>query len=335
MANNEALAGMLGDGTKSFLEYLRRSGRNLAEGGGAAVDWLAGGAKSGAEPTLAMMQPGAADQPFLPTADSGGRLGMLASALTGPMTPMSVPKGGMVLGAGPAVRTAEKALDMSPEARAARAAEMGYTVDAYHGTNADISAFDARRAPKNEQMGLSGVHVAERPEFANLYADGKGGNVMPVKINPGKSLDGSALVTEGSPEAQILTDLLKGTGRKPYFSSSTMDGTGPRMAPPLQGAIDMVSQAKAEKVLRAHGYDSVKYNATYGSHGVNGMNTTNKSPAYVVFDPKNIRSANAAFDPAKAGSSDLLASRAPLPAVPQTEEQKRAAIAELLRNGGT
>lgn len=114
MADNETLAGMLGDGTKSFLEYLRRSGRNLAEVPGGVTDWLAGGAKSGADPTLAMMRPGVADQPFLPTADSGGRLGMLASALTGPMMPMTVPKGGTVLGAGPVMRTAEKIAEAAP-----------------------------------------------------------------------------------------------------------------------------------------------------------------------------------------------------------------------------
>lgn len=223
--------------------------------------------------------------------------------------PVAVRAGETVLGAGPAFKqkVAETALDMAPEARAQRATEQGYTVDAYHGTKGDVTAFEARRAPKNEQMGLSGVHVAENPEFANLYADGKGGNVMPVKINPGKSLDASALVMEGTPEAEILTALYKGTGRKPYFSSSTMDGTGPRMAAPLQGAIDMVSQAKAEKVLRAYGYDSVKYDARYGSRGVNSMSISNESPAYVVFDPKNIRSRHAAFDPTQADSTNLLA----------------------------
>ena len=236
----------------------------------------------------------------------------MPGAVASKAAPVAVQAGETVLGAGPAFkqRVAETALDMAPEARAQRAQDMGFTVDAYHGTKGDIPAFEARRAPKNEQMGLSGVHVAENPEFANLYADGKGGNVMPVKINPGKSLDGSALVMEGTPEAQILADLLKGTGRKPYFSSSTMDGTGPRMAAPLQSAIDMVSQAKAEKVLRSHGFDSVKYDAKYGSRGVNGMYTTAEGPAYVVFNPNNIRSRFAAFDPAKAGSNDLLAASA-------------------------
>lgn len=268
MADNDMLASLLG--------YVKRAP-------GAAVDWLAGGAKSGADPTLALMRGDAADQPFLPTADSGGRLGAIASALSGPMMPIKAPSGGAVLGAGPTFRTAEKALDMSPEARAARAAEQGYEGFQrpwLHGSPGDITAFDPAKA-KAGNYG-KGVYVTRMPGKANGYA-GQTGAVYPLAIKKGNQLD--MTVPEGS---AIYRDVL-----------------------------DRVGNDRVTAELANMGYDSLRA----------GGET-------VVFDPAHVRSRNAAFDPAKAGSSDLLASRAPLPAIPQTEEQKRAAIAELLRNGG-
>lgn len=65
--------GLLDDGQ----EYVRRSGRNL----GGLLDWLAGGAQTGAEPTMGLLRGDALDQPLLPTSSSGGRIGSVASAL--------------------------------------------------------------------------------------------------------------------------------------------------------------------------------------------------------------------------------------------------------------
>lgn len=291
MADNSDLASMLGNGTKSFLEYLKKAP-------GATVDWLAGGAKSGAEPTLAMMQPGAADQPFLPTADSGGRLGMLASALTGPMMPIKAPSGGAVLGAGPVFRTADKALDMAPEARAQRAAEQGFTADAYHGTTHDIREFDPARIGSETDPGYYGAGFYFAPDAAK--ASEYGDAVYPVKLkmqNP--------LVLRTMEEKDALDSIMRG--------------------PKDQYGASEVYPERATEWLRSKGYDGVT---------VMSERYPDQVSEYMIPDPQQIRSRFAAFDPAKAGSSDLLASRAPLPAVPQTDEQKRAAIAALLRNGG-
>ena len=86
--------GLLDDGQ----EYLRRSGRNL----GGLFDWLAGGAAAGAEPTMALLRGDALDQPLLPTADSGGRIGAIASAVGSTVMPVGAPAG--ALGAGPVAR---------------------------------------------------------------------------------------------------------------------------------------------------------------------------------------------------------------------------------------
>lgn len=79
-----------------ILEYLRRSGRNLADGAGKAADWLAGGARHGLEPVMGLLRGDALDEPLMPTADGGGRIGALASALTaGHQMRMSAPQGAL------------------------------------------------------------------------------------------------------------------------------------------------------------------------------------------------------------------------------------------------
>ena len=177
----------------------------------------------------------------------------------------------------------------------------------FHGSTKDLPAFAAKRALRNEQMGLEGVHLAQDPAFASRYAEGPGGNVTPVHVR-GKILDATQMVPEGGEHHAIVDKLLKGTGRKPYW---TTDEKGRRWAPPLQNHIDGVNPQKAKRVIQEHGYDGVKYNASYGSlaPGARGMNTTAKSPAVVMFDPSNIRARTAQFDPQQVGSAALLAAR--------------------------
>lgn len=79
---------------------------SIGQGAGKAVDWLAGGAQVGAEPTVALMRGDALDQPFLPTADSGGRLGAIASAVTAPLVPGSAPAGALGVYGGRLAKTA-------------------------------------------------------------------------------------------------------------------------------------------------------------------------------------------------------------------------------------
>lgn len=265
-------------------------------GAGHFVDWLAGGAQMGAEPTMALMRGDAADQPFLPTAESGGRFGAIASALTGPMMPVMAPKG--ALGAGPVFAAADKALDMSPEARAARAREMGFDTSQplYHGTGRDFEAFDNAKIQR-DGFGY-GTHVAESPILASKYAEQYSGGqqVMPLYLRKGKVAD---------------PDVYNAVSRQ------------------VEDEWGYPVEKEIARRLIDQGYDTIQY-----KHGVWSGMEPGTDTAYVALKPENIRSVNAAFDPAKAGSPDLLASRAPLPAAPQTDEQKRAAIAKLLKEGG-
>lgn len=98
---------------KDLGEYFRRSGRNLATGASEAIDWLAEGAKTGAEPTIALMRGDDLDQPLFPTVESGGksRLGAIASALDPNLIPGAAPAGALgVYGGRVAQTTPKKAL---------------------------------------------------------------------------------------------------------------------------------------------------------------------------------------------------------------------------------
>lgn len=188
------------------------------------------------------------------------------------------------------------------EARRGRGAAMGFDMDTplYHGTNKDIQAFEPRRASRWESMALKGTHLADNPEFANQYAQGKGANVMPVRAR-GKFLDAGKLVYEGSPEHEILTQLVKQRPNLRVFWDK--DHEGKRVAPPLVSYLDAVPPAAAERIVKAAGYDGVRYPARYGDPSGRVSARTN---ATLVFDPKNIRSQFAAYDPEHSDSADLM-----------------------------
>jgi hypothetical protein len=227
--------------------------------------------------------------------------------------------GGPLIRVGRAARAARVVddLPMDEASRLARARELGFDVDQplYHGSGANIFAFEPRRAGKNMQMNLPGVHLATDPKFASLYADRRGGNVYDVFARPGKQLDATKLVVEGTEEAQIVNALTKGTRKKPYWSNAAYkDETGPRITAPLSVYIDE-NPNKAIKELKERGYDSVLYKAESRSfNSPNSYTLHGSSPTLLVFDPKNIRSRRARFDPAQRESADLLAGLA-LPAL--------------------
>ena len=56
------------------------------------------------------------------------------------------------------------------------------------------------------------------------------------------------------------------------------------------------------KRLKAAGFDALVYRNVFTDHSRKGKYTK-----FVVLDPKNVRSVDAAFDPAKSDSADLMA----------------------------
>ena len=164
---------------------------------------------------------------------------------------LPVEQGGLGLAAGntPAERAAAMVFDME--------------MPLYHGTGADIKAFDLRMSGKNDG-GLwgKGQYLATAPDTASSYAlrEGDGANVIPAYIaakNPMKVTTGKDLITR-MPDGTNTRDLI----------GNNLDG------------------AKIKETAQAAGHDSVFQVKPNGEIG-----------DIVTFNPESIRSRFAAFDP--------------------------------------
>ena len=90
----------------------------------------------------------------------------------------------------------------------------------YHGTNANIEGFrhgnTARAGAKYQNQG--NIFLTSDPKFASEYAEGLGGNVIPVNLNAEKLFDYSATRTPGKVTlgprglTKSVTDELKAQG---------------------------------------------------------------------------------------------------------------------------
>ena len=199
--------------------------------------------------------------------------------------------GGMALAAlgavpgGKALARKGEALAMDEASRMARAAEQGFTVDAYHGTEApDFQQFLPEFSDTARKTGTPhGAFVfSDSPHNASGYA-GKpsglgydianfdnGGRVIPAKIALGRTMKVNA----------------KGDNwRDIYHKGESYD-------------INELAQ-----IAQAKGYDSLTVKNVVDSNGY----TKKPQTTHFVFNPANIRSKFAAFDPAKRGSANLLA----------------------------
>jgi hypothetical protein len=179
-------------------------------------------------------------------------------------------------------------LPMDEGARLARAREGGFDTEneTYRGLTAPYDSDIARQRPY--QMFVRDPVVAG--EFAGT--EGPAPNVTPAYLRRGMALavDAGGANWSGVPTAGLPEDVRGALG--------------------ATASIDRI--ARRAKSL---GYDTVEVKNVYDNqHGrMDKMSTVD-----VVFDPKNIRSKFAAFDPAKSGSSNLLAAdqtRASIPGV--------------------
>lgn len=230
-----------------------------------------------------------------------------------------------------ASRAIREGLDMSQAARMQRAREQGFYVDMplYHGTDKGFEEF----SPKT---GLSGraSYFTDNPEVASAYAMGdvrykkrgpEGSQVIPAFVR-GNLLSRETLTRQaeadiwkqiekdqlkkakpGTLKYEMLTDPRIQKNSDNLLSMSDADYMALNSAynyfPQLME--ELAETKKTEKILKGLGYDGVKGVETlYSPRNMLGDVQYN---SIAIFDPKNIRSVNAAFDPAKTGSSNLMA----------------------------
>lgn len=196
------------------------------------------------------------------------------------------------------VSAANKGLDMSQEGRMQRARDMGFDVDqvVYHGTSADFESFDPDRSDSRRKTGTPhGAFVfSNSAENSATYADrnnnldfiesyGEGGNVKPVFVRFENPL---VMEVEGELTADRFFDFIQGKSQ----NNDTLAGH----------INDLASDAKS------NGHDAFIVNGVVDSAG--GYYTPQQTT--FIFDPTNIRSINAAFDPDFSDSGNLLAQSA-------------------------
>lgn len=159
-----------------------------------------------------------------------------------------------------------------------RAKALGFDTDAYHGTTKDFGAFD-KDSVKSRFNYSFGHHTTTRPSEANYYAHDQlditkspypeGGNVMPLKVRGGETLEYAA--AHPSRSASTVADMDR-----------------------AQIIHDIMQARKAGKNV-----DIVKTVRQFGDE-YDGAN-------FIAMRPELLRSRFAAFDPKRKDEADLLA----------------------------
>lgn len=189
---------------------------------------------------------------------------------------------------------APKGLAMDEASRMARAKEMGFDTGKtyFHGTAADIDRF--KPSGRNGAMLGEGVYLTEDPEYAAKYAaknpnssleDKTGGNILPVHTNISNPFDLSA------PASQKLVKALKA---EPGIDSDLLA----HLHKPGKDNGDVLAAMQGNRIPF---WRQTQLLEDMGHDGVKDGEILN------VFDPSQIRSKFAEFNPKKAKSGNISA----------------------------
>jgi hypothetical protein len=228
-----------------------------------------------------------------------------------------------------------KGLDMSQPARMQRAKDMGFDTDTvlYHGTSADIKAFSADGRGKTSG---TGVFLTSDPKKAGTYANATEGKVYPVYVKSGNIVEVDAggrnwadidtndlylRYPDGTGDlatdvfgldlnSVTTTDELAAAAREAGFDglriTNVADYGGNAS---VDDAIDFLKNKGVEIKRYPDGaWDSSNVTPKDFFLAQQHADSVGRAPSdtTVVFDPSNIRSVNAAFDPDMADSPNLL-----------------------------
>jgi hypothetical protein len=230
-----------------------------------------------------------------------------------------------------------------------RAKAMGYETPVYHGTNAEIEAFNVKG--KGKTAG-AGAFLTSNPITAETYVSSSGGgNILPLLLKKDDFLTANA---RGRSWADIYTNELSARSGKNRYTPQELglDINSATTTDELGMIADELSKKGAEiknvkdlgpnsHVMRAKEYLLEKYgivpddtwsNVTgkqwnESQKAMKKLYESQKSDIYAVQDPSLIRSRFAAFDPKQANSPNILAGGL---AVPMADEDTRKATLEKL-----
>lgn len=201
-----------------------------------------------------------------------------------------------------------KSIDMAKESRMARAKEMGFDVDqtVYHGTDEEFSAFDMSNF--GETYGTQGepaIYTTTNRNHAAMFGD-----------------EIKELTLKGNHKQIDANKRLKETydSFDSYQKKEVYDVESGEYIPEEVSFDDWVDSLDEDDIYSVLNLDDMLGNeaAFAKKEGFEGITVDFKDLSdrldignvNLTFDPKNIRSTQAAFDPAKKESSNLLAGQA-------------------------
>jgi len=189
---------------------------------------------------------------------------------------------------------------MDPESRLARAKQLGFTVRAFHGTGADFHSFSLAKGKPARGGGFAPM-FSDQPGEAGGYANKIKGHVLPVLLRMQKPLEISHKKQPGMDK--LLGDVPSRWEDGAKSTRDVMDSVWKFWFDKLG------DQKKAWEQVYRHfselGYDSFVFADIERDYPDGSMNSLHTK--YVIFDPKNVRSIFAAFDPKKTNSANLSA----------------------------
>lgn len=210
--------------------------------------------------------------------------------------------------------------------RMARAAEQGYDTSKvmYHGTGSDVSEFDPLKMGRTDDGWFGkGFYFSPDPSIANQYANDGTPNVIPAYLRAEKPYDWRQMegrgMRLGTPEeryGKTREILEKGYDSVDVYDDVVQLGADEKLPDDVWAAIVARSQDMdnpvlprdlVEKGLRQGMTTKADFARYYGEELANKMPMTRTLRERVVFDPSQVRSVNATFDPAKKDSANLLA----------------------------
>jgi hypothetical protein len=203
----------------------------------------------------------------------------------------------------------ETALPMDAASRMQRAKDMGFTVRAYHGTGATFKAFDLDKG-KPAMLSGHGPHFADKKAEAHGYAadrkaDGKKAKVLDCLLRIKNPFVASYNTHLSAAEFTHIVGRLHTQHSDRDPRTTTMDALR-ELSTIFGWERDKYADTKKMWSLIYQrlidlGYDAITFPDTPPDF------SQDYYTKIVLFDPKNVRSIKAAFDPAKSNESNLKA----------------------------
>ena len=184
-----------------------------------------------------------------------------------------------------------------------RAKAMGYTTPTYHGTESDVLAFNLKKSKRGK-----GISVAENPENANMYA--RDTAVYPLLTNTQNVLDvnNPQQLNLLSKEIDNYYESMKPYDNKISFYPFTKENV-------IKGLQDKNSAYYSEMPLTENLTKKLGFSGT--------KSLENNMPQYKMYNPADIRSINAAFDPFRRNEADILAGVGALPFIDYSKDKNK------------